>query len=150
MGNFNSAVITKKGQALMAKVVAGTTTLNFTRIAVSDSELNSDLASLTGIGTIRQSQAVSYVERQNESYVKVGTSFVNTSLTSGYYVRNIGLYATDPQEGEILYSISVADESEKTAEWMPPFNGVGSSSLLVDLTTAIGNASNVTVAGFVS
>jgi len=145
MGNFNSAVITKKGQALMAKVVAGTTKLNFTRIAVSDSELSNDLASLTGIGTIRQSQAVSYVERQNNSYVKVGTSFVNTSLASGYYVRNIGLYATDPQEGEILYSISVADESEKTAEWMPPFNGVGSSSLLVDLTTAIGNASNVTV-----
>ena len=83
MGNFNSAVITKKGQALMAKVVAGTTKLNFTRIAVSDSELSNDLASLTGIGTIRQSQAVSYVERHNNSYVKVGTSFVNTSLASG-------------------------------------------------------------------
>ena len=92
MGNFNSAVITKKGQALMAKVVAGTTKLNFTRIAVSDSELSNDLASLTGIGTIRQSQAVSYVERQNNSYVKVGTSFVNTSLASGYYVRNIGFF----------------------------------------------------------
>lgn len=145
MGTFNSAVITKKGQSLMAKVMAGATKLNFTKIAISENTLSSDLASLTGIGTIKQSQAVSYVERQNNSYVKVGTSFVNTSLASGYYVRNIGLYATDPQEGEILYSISVADESEKTAEWMPPFNGVGSSSLIVNLITAIGNASNVTV-----
>lgn len=145
MGTFKSAVITKKGQALMAKVVSGATKLTFTKIAVSEANLGSDLASLTGIGTIKQSQPVASVVRQNETYVKVGASFSNDKLTTGYYVRNIGLYATDPQEGEILYSVSVADESSKTADWMPPFNGIGSSSLIVDLVTAVSNASNVTV-----
>ena len=145
MGTFKSAVITKKGQALMAKVVSGATKLTFTKIAVSEANLGSDLASLTGIGTIKQSQPVASVVRQNETYVKVGASFSNDKLSTGYYVRNIGLYATDPQEGEILYSVSVADESSKTADWMPPFNGIGSSSLIVDLVTAVSNASNVTV-----
>ena len=145
MGTFKSAVITKKGQALMAKVVSGATKLTFTKIAVSEANLGSDLASLTGIGTIKQSQPVASVVRQNETYVKVGASFSNDKLTTDYYVRNIGLYATDPQEGEILYSVSVADESSKTADWMPPFNGIGSSSLIVDLVTAVSNASNVTV-----
>lgn len=146
MGTFKSAVITKKGQALMAKVVSGATKLAFTRIAVSEAtNLGSDLASLTGIGTIKQSQPVASVVRQNDTYVKVSASFSNESLSTGYYVRNIGLYATDPQEGEILYSISVADESSKTADWMPPFNNIGSSSLIVDLVTAVSNASNVTV-----
>ena len=60
-------------------------------------------------------------------------------------MRNIGLYATDPQEGEILYSISVADESTATADWMPPFNGIGVSSLMVDLVTAVSNASSVNI-----
>ncbi len=145
MGAFKSAVITKKGQALMAKVVSGATKLEFTKIAVGDSDLKGDLASLTGIGTIRQSEKVASIVRQNESNVKVSARFSNEKLQQGYSVKNIGLYATDPQDGEICYSISVADESSASADWMPPFNGVGVSSLLVDLITAVSNASNVNV-----
>lgn len=145
MGAFKSAVITKKGQALLAKVVAGTTTLNFTNIKVSEQVLSGDLASLTGIGTVKQTEKVASVIRQNTSNVKVSASFSNQNLTAGYYVRNIGLYATDPQDGEILYSISVADETTATADWMPPFNGIGVSSLLVDLVTAVSNASSVSI-----
>ena len=145
MGAFKSAVITKKGQALLAKVIAGTTKLEFTKIKVSETTLSGDLASLTGIGTVKQEEKVASVVRQNGSNVKVSASFSNETLGAGYYVRNIGLYATDPQDGEILYSISVADESTATADWMPPFNGIGVSSLLVDLVTAVSNASNVSV-----
>ena len=146
MGAFKSAVITAKGQALLSKVIAGTTKLAFTKIAISENPLSGDLAKLTGIGTIKQSNKVASVVQQNGANVKVSTSFSNETLGAGYYVRNIGLYATDPTEGEILYSISVADESTATADWMPPFNGIGVSSLLVDLVTAVSNASNVSVA----
>lgn len=145
MGAFKSAVITKKGQALLAKVVAGTATFNFTNIKTSETTLTGDLASLTGIGTIKQTVQVASVIRQNDSNVKISASFSNSSLQAGYYVRNIGLYATDPQEGEICYSISIADETTATADWMPPFNGIGVSSLLVDLVTAVSNASSVNV-----
>lgn len=145
MGAFKSAVITKKGQALLAKVVAGTTKLEFTKIKISEKALSGDLASLTGIGTIKQEEKVASVVRQNGANVKVSASFSNETLGAGYYVRNIGLYATDPSDGEILYSISVADESTATADWMPPFNGIGVSSLLVDLVTAVSDASNVSV-----
>lgn len=145
MGAFNSAVITKGGQELLAKVVAGKTKVAFTKIAVSENVLSGDLASLTGIGTIKQSAAVASVVKQNGSNVKVSASFSNKDLVDGYYVRNIGLYATDPDVGEILYSVSVADESVATADWMPPFSGIGLSSLLIDLVTAVSNASNVEV-----
>lgn len=145
MGAFKSAVITKKGQALLAKVVAGTAKFNFTNIKTSETTLSGDLASMTGIGTVKQTADVASVIRQNDSNVKVSASFSNANLITGYYVRNIGLYATDPQEGEILYSISVADESTATADWMPPFNGIGVSSLMVDLVTAVSNASSVNV-----
>lgn len=145
MGAFKSAVITKKGQALLAKVIAGETEFNFTKIALSENVLSGDLPSLTGIGTIKQSAKISSIKRLNEANVKVATSFSNEKLVDGYYIRNIGLYATDPQEGEICYSISVADESAATADWMPPFNGIGLSSLMVELVTAVSNASQVTV-----
>lgn len=145
MGAFKSAVITKKGQALLAKVVAGTAKFNFTSIKTSEGVLSGDLASKTGIGTVKQAADVASVIRQNDSNVKVSASFSNANLNTGYYVRNIGLYAMDPQEGEILYSISVADESTATADWMPPFNGIGVSSLMVDLVTAVSNASSVNI-----
>lgn len=118
MGAFKSAVITKKGQELLAKVVAGTTKLEFTKIKVSDAKLSGDLASMTGIGTIKQEEKVASVVRKNGSNVTVSASFSNQTLGQGYYVRNLGLYANDPQSGEILYSISVADESTATADYM--------------------------------
>ena len=145
MGAFKSAVITKKGQALLAKVVAGKTKFNFTSIKTSETALTGDLASKTGIGTVKQTAQVASIIRQNDSNVKVSASFSNSGLSAGYYVRNIGLYATDPDDGEICYSISVADESTATADWMPPYNGIGVSSLLVDLVTAVSNASSVNV-----
>jgi len=145
MGAFKGAVITKKGQALMAKVVQGGTKLDFTQIKTSEKALSGDLASLTSIGTIKQAEKVASVVRQNLYNVKVSASFSNKGLTAGYYVRNIGLYATDPTEGEILFSISVADESTATADWMPPYTGVSVSSLMVDLITAVSNASSVNV-----
>lgn len=147
MGAFKSAVITSKGQALQAKVMAGSTTMNFTKICTSATQYagGTDLASLTNIGTVKQTSLVASVLRVNNSSVKVSTQFTNTGLAEGYYVRVLGLYAIDPTDGEILYAVAVADEGVATADYMPPFNNIGSSSLLVDMVTTVGNASNVTV-----
>lgn len=146
MGDFKSAVITQKGQNLLAKVISGNTVFNFTKIATTDNDNSAeDLASLTEIGTIRQHTPISAIVKQNNSNVKISAAFYNRTLTQGYYVKTIGLYATDPDEGEILYSVSVADESMATADWMPPFNGIGVSSLEVNLVTAVSNASSVSV-----
>ncbi len=142
MGAFNNAVITAKGTALLAKVIAGKTKLTFTKIAVGDQKLSGDLAKLTSI-TIKQSAKVASIVQQNSSNVKVSVSIANNDLKAGYYVRSIGLYATDPDDEEILYSVSAADESSATADWMPPYNGIGVSSLLITLVTAVANASTV-------
>ena len=142
MGAFNNAVITAKGTALLAKVIAGKTKLTFTKIAVGDQKLSGDLAKLTAI-TIKQNAKVASIVQQNSSNVKVSVSIANNELKAGYYVRSIGLYATDPDDGEILYSVSAADESSATADWMPPYNGIGVSSLLITLVTAVANASTV-------
>lgn len=145
MGAFKSAVITTKGQALLAKAILNTADLEFTKIAISETQLTGDIASKTGIGTIKQTVKVASVQRANNNSVKVSASITNEELTSGYYIRNIGLYAKDPDEGEILYSISVADESNATADWMPPFNSIGISSLMIDLITVVSNTDNVVV-----
>lgn len=139
MGAFKSAVITKKGQELLAKVVAGTTKLEFTKIKVSDTKLSGDLASMTGIGTIKQEEKVASVVRKNGSNVTVSASFSNQTLGQGYYVRNLGLYANDPQAGEILYSISVADESTATADYIHNNQGQSIENMVANDNTLLNN-----------
>ena len=145
MGAFKNAIITKKGKALLAKAVNGTASLNFTSVKLSESVLSGDIESKTSIGSVKQEINTPSVVRQNGSEIKVTAIFDNDKLTAGYYVRNIGLYANDPQEGEILFSISVADESVATADWMPVFNGVGVSSFVAEQVISVSNASNVNV-----
>lgn len=145
MGAFKNAVPTKRGMALITKVLAGTIDLEFTKIAVSDTVLSGDLSERTNIGNIVQSAPASAIWLEGTSSIKVSAGLSNNELTQGYYARNIGLYARDPDVGEILYSISVADEEVSAVDWMPPYSGGGISSLAVDLFIEISDKSNFTV-----
>ena len=143
MASFNPTIITTKGHALMAKIVAGTATPNFTKISVSDYQYvgGTDYEALTAMTSIKQSALVSAVSKINDASVKVSGALSNAELATGYYLRDIGLYAIDPQEGEILYSITTAIQPD----WIPPNSGVSASSILIDLITVVSNASNVSV-----
>ena len=55
------------------------------------------------------------------------------------YIYAVGLYATDPQLGEILFSVTTAS----TADFMPANNEVSVSSILTELLITTGNATNV-------
>jgi len=141
MASFNNTIITSKGHALMAKIVAGTATPSFTKIRTSDHQYpgGTDFEALTSLSGIRQTVDVANVTKVSPAKIKVSGVFTNASLGTGYYVRNIGLYAVDPQEGEILYSITTA----VTADWMPPQGGAAASSILVDIETVVSNADNI-------
>ena len=142
MGSFNSTIITAKGHALMAKVASGAS-MQFTRIRTSDYQypVGTNFEELTSLSSVKQTTLVSSVSRINDVAVKVSGAFTNAELSKGYYLRVIGLYANDPDEGEILYSITTANQ----ADWIPPNNGISASSILIDLITIVSNATNVTI-----
>ena len=142
MAEFKRVVITRKGQALMAKLMSGSGTTHFTAIKVSDSSFNEDqLEGLTSIGNVKQTVSISKVDRTNNVAAEVEGAISNTNLTVGYYMRTLGLYAQDPDEGEILYAVTIASQ----AGYMPPFNGKTTSGALFRITTTIGNADNLNV-----
>lgn len=140
MGMFKTAVVTDKGQALLTKCITGTANLEFTKVALSENVLADELEKLTSIGTIKQSSGTPTVTK-GSTEIKVSAAFSNASLTSGYYIRNIGVFAKDPDEGEILYSISVAEE----LDWMPAFTNRGETSVSVSVVTAVSNVEDITI-----
>jgi phage-related tail fiber protein len=142
MAEFKQLIITDKGHALMSKIIAGTGNVEFTKIAVSDATYqDSGLQSLTAISSIKQESLVSKVTRTNDVAVKVESSVSNLELTTGYFLRTIGLYATDPDEGEILYAVTTAS----VEGYMPPYNGLTVSGAYFKLVTTVSNSENVTL-----
>ena len=140
MAVFSNTIITKRGNALVAKGMAGEQ-INFTKVRTSDYDYPSstNFENLTVLGSIKQTVDISAVNIENESTVRVKAAILNTDLTSGYYVKNIGLYANDPDEGEILFSITTAS----TSDFMAAYNGVNTTVLTVDLLTTVSNSGNV-------
>ncbi len=143
MAEFSKLVITRNGQALIAKMLAGQGDIEFSTIATSSMSYEVDqLESLENLSDIRQTNKISRITRTNDVAVKVESAFSNTELTEGYYMRTIGLYATDPKEGEILYAVTI----ETTGNcYMPAYNGVTVSGAYIQLVSTVGNAENVSI-----
>lgn len=145
MAEFNKLIITNKGQALMAKLIAGTTTVEFTKIRTSTNVYtNAQILTLTALANVKQTTDVSRVIRTNNVAVQVEGAIENSKLTTGYKINSVGLYAKDPDEGEILYAVASVASSDNGA-WMPPYNGVALSGVYFKLTTTVSNSDNVTL-----
>ncbi len=142
MASFNPTVITKKGQSLISKIMTGSARARFTKIKTSDYEYdNNTLEDVTVLDNLKQTSSISDVVKLNKTSVKISAAISNKDLLDGYYIRNIGLYAQDPNEGEILYSITTANNPD----WMPANNGTSSSTIMVDLISVVANSDNITV-----
>ncbi len=143
MAEFSKLIITGAGQALIAKVIAGTGNIRFTKVSTSDTAYEENkLEELTELSGIKQTSLISDIVRTNEVAVKIETAFHNTELTEGYYMRTMGLYAVDPDEGEILYAVTVETSGNC---YIPPYNGVTVSGAYVQLITTVGNAEQVSL-----
>lgn len=100
-------IVTKKGLALQSKVQAGFQKLKFTRVATGSGRVDdaTALVSLEALVEYRQTIAI------NDTKVKDGTTAIveavlsNHTLDEGYYLTEIGVFAEDADEGEILYSV---------------------------------------------
>lgn len=143
MSTFTLNSITVQGLNVIAKLVAGSR-LEFTRIAIGDGAMPSDKTPLTVTDLTHKLFDVdinSVVNNNNGSATVMGV-FSNTASETGFFYRELGLFAKDPDtKKEILYCYGNAAAD---AEWISP---AGSSSVIekeVTIITLIGNAEKVT------
>lgn len=148
-GVFKSAQLTAKGIALIAKAQAGRCAIQLTK-AVSGNGTYSDgetLINRTALKAQKQTFPLTTVKVQNATNVYVKFIMTNKqasgNLTSGYYVTEVGLYAQDPDEGEILYAIAIGVKDQW--DYMPAYNDLLPSTITVDFLTEVANASQVTL-----
>ena len=140
MGAFGGLIITNKGIALQAKVQAGAE-LHFSRIGVGDGTLGGQsIPTLTNLISEKMSLDITKLKVLGGGKAVVGGVLSNQGVTTGFYFREIGVFAMDPDEGEILYCYGNAGSG---AEYIPPGGGPDVIEKQIDIVTIIGNASNV-------
>lgn len=137
-----NSIVTNKGNALLAKGLTGIP-IEFSKIALGDGNLGAiDPKELNDIISKRVESAVSSINLEVEGIASVSAAFSNEALEVGFYYRECGLFAIDPDEGEILYSYGNAAEY---AEYIAP---TGSSTLIekvIKLVLTMGDAVNAIV-----
>ena len=111
MAAFPTMTLTNAGQALQTKVQAGAT-LTFTRIALGDGQLNGQpISPLTTLISQKASVEVDSVRVVDNSTAQASGFFSNADITTGFWWRETGLFAQDPDNGEILYGYTNAGDA---------------------------------------
>lgn len=139
MGKF---IITDAGKKLQAKVFAGTTKFIFTKIGVGDGFANSsaDYAAKTDLVARKVDVKINKEEVKSSNICRVVGILENTGLTAALYVREVGLYATDPDDGEILFCAKYYDRPTIIDE-----ESAGPYTKEFDFNIGIESADNVSI-----
>lgn len=142
MAIFNNMSITNEGQVLYAKAQAGQE-LHFTKMMVGSGNLDTrNPATLTAL--IKPKFDVGIQEITPNTELKTATisgTINNSGVTEATYICEIGLFAQDPDEGEILYAYGTAGQY---GDYYAPAS-MGPFSWNYQINAAIGNAANVTI-----
>lgn len=124
MEKFAKAVVTEKGNDLIAEAITGNQ-IEFTKLVTGCGiyDESETLVNRTDLKERKEEFLFSQKEKISENKVLLSAVISNLNLENGYYVTEIGIYGKLRGSGEeILYSISVADAEE--AEFLPPYNGL--------------------------
>ena len=144
MAAFINNDITTAGLIVLAKGVAGQK-INYTKIVLGDGYLEEGQTprTLTGVVSPKATVDITKLKINGDGTVTVGGIFTNGDETDGFYYRELGLYAEDPdpEVGEVLYCYGNCGD---LSEWIPPTGGATIVEKTIDIVTAIGTATNVT------
>ena len=149
MANFNSAVLTDKGINLLAKAQAGRTTIQFTKAATGNGSytLGEKLNDRTALKEQKQQFLINSKSVINNSTLYLRFIITNKqesgNLDVGYYVKEVGIFANDPDEGEILYAIATALNEQW--DYLPAYNNLIPSTITMEFYTEVHNASTVNI-----
>ncbi len=141
---FSNFELTTLGAALLAKVAAGGT-LQFNAVALGSGSWPGGEANPAWSELVDEQ-----IDFPVNSVVPVSAGMATGTAilmhdglpADGFYAREIGLYAEDPDIGAILFAVAYAGDE---ASWIPAITDVASYQHVYSIAIAIGNATTLTV-----
>ncbi|EFV78941.1 hypothetical protein HMPREF1013_00825 [Bacillus sp. 2_A_57_CT2] len=140
MGVFGGLIMTNRGRNLQVKAQTGVK-LTFTRMAIGDGSLgSSSILELNALKNERKSLNLTKLKPSTGGMALIGAVLSNQDITAGFYFREVGIFANDPDVGEILYCYGNAGS---TADYIPAGGGSDLIEKTININVIVGNAANV-------
>lgn len=140
MAEWSNATMTDVGAALQAKVNAGKTKLTFTKIKVGSGVNAANPLVLTDVISSKW-ETTNFVVKLEGKIVSVDTVITNTGVHEAFRMSEIGLFAQDPDKGEILYAYLTDPEPDR----MPAESGSVVVSQELTIGMVFSNTGNVSL-----
>ena len=140
MAEWSNATMTDIGADLQAKVNAGKTKLTFTKIKVGSGVNATNPLALTDVISSKW-ETTNFVVKQEGKIVSVDTFITNNGIKEAFRMSEIGLFANDPDKGEILYAYLTDLEPDR----MPAEGGAVVVSQELTIGMMFSNTGNVSL-----
>ena len=143
MSNYNKIIPTLAGSNLLVEAIKSKKPLIFTRIALGDGTLteSESIESLTALKHPMAQNTVQAINSRGNGEIDVVATISNASVTSGFYARELGVFAKVGDTGtEKLFAYTNAGAQ---ASYTPA--GTSLDEKLITVTFYIGNDVNVQI-----
>lgn len=137
--SFPAMQLTNAGKAILIKALTGET-VEFTKVSAGNGSAPANFRELTSLRNPVVNMDIISFER-GEGCAKLECTFDNSSIATDFWWRELGVYANDPQIGEVLYAYSHAGDH---AEHIPAYESVEYIKTTLHVVVAVGDAEHVT------
>ena len=117
MAKFNGFILTEKGRELLAKGLSGET-ITFTKMAIGDgTSLTSERERTALVNQITTLPILNITAKGNGT-CEISALLTNKSVTTGFYIKELGIFAHGNDNVEILYAYNIST----SPDFVPPFS----------------------------
>ena len=117
MAKFNGFILTEKGRELLAKGLVGET-ITFTKMAIGDGTSLTSERERTALVNQITTLPILNINAKGNGTCEISALLTNKSVTTGFYIKELGIFAHGNDNVEILYAYNISTNPD----FVPPFS----------------------------
>ena len=117
MAKFNGFILTEKGRELLAKGLSGET-ITFTKMAIGDGTSLTSERERTALVNQITTLPILNINAKGNGTCEISALLTNKSVTTGFYIKELGIFAHGNDNVEILYAYNISTNPD----FVPPFS----------------------------
>ena len=117
MAKFNGFILTEKGRELLAKGLSGET-ITFTKMAIGDGTSLTSERERTALVNQITILPILNINAKGNGTCEISALLTNKSVTTGFYIKELGIFAHGNDNVEILYAYNIST----SPDFVPPFS----------------------------
>ena len=139
MAKFNGFILTEKGRELLAKGLAGET-ITFTKMAIGDGTSLTPERERTALVNQITTLPILNINVKRNGTCEINALLTNKSVTTGFYIKELGIFAHGNDNVEILYAYNIST----SPDFVPPFSANNVVEIEYVDTIIVDQVANVT------